>query len=152
MNNQRFSLIPVSLWLCLLTSCTNVPQFIAPSNFILVSDQSQSGGNILVDIVETLQANTWIALWLSDPREWDQQSVPIIVGSIHIGQGSHENLAVPLLDSLVAGQQVWAVLHSDNGKEGSFDFVNNPRFDLPLTSEMAPMSAEGLVFDSFTIE
>jgi hypothetical protein len=88
------------------------------ADYVTVSDQSVSGGEVTVDRVFANQEG-WVAIY--DDNSLGSEN---LLGSAEVSAGFNEDVAVSI-DSISSEQQVWAVLHGEDGS-GSFEADTDP--------------------------
>lgn len=89
------------------------PTAVATGDSVTVKDQD-AFSSITVSSV-TLSQNGWVAVRDADGRT---------LGAGWFEAGTHENVAVPLLRSTVAGERYQALLYVDTGDDHQFDVHN----------------------------
>lgn len=110
----------------------------APTGMLDVNDQTISQNMVMINSV-TMSADGWIVIHADaggGPKVPDIISEPVWVG-----EGTNINVQVPFTSSatLMDGQTVWVMLHTDDGVMGQYEFDGNSDIDAPITENETPV-------------
>ncbi len=114
---------------------------------VTASDQSVSNNMLTLDEVNTEQIG-FIVLHLDNGN--NAPVVPASIGHAQVYTGVNNDVMVTLDDgvNLSAGTKVWAMLHTDTGTIGSYDFDGSEGSDDPPVTD----SNDDVVMVQFTIQ
>lgn len=104
-----------------------------PTGMITVSDQTISQNMVKIENVN-LDQNGWIVVHASNEAGDGPQVPEIISQPLLVEAGEQSDLMVELTDvaGLSDGDQLWVMLHTDNGEAGAYEFDGANGFDGPI--------------------
>jgi beta-glucanase (GH16 family) len=112
---------------------------------LFVEDQGLYNQSLIVKSTNMSQPG-WLVLYRDNGHAGPDLSLPVSTARL-LPQGYSKDVEVQILAEvdLEDGENLWAVLHTDNGKLKVFEFSNNNTLDTPLTSN------DQMIMSSFTI-
>jgi hypothetical protein len=122
----------------IFTACDNeedmTPEM--PTGSITVSDQALVGNTISVDDV-TLNQSGWVVVHASNDAGDGPQVPEIISEPLLLESGMNSDVEVTLTnpDEIEDGDQVWVMLHTDDGEVGVYEFDGASEFDGPILND-----------------
>lgn len=116
-----------ALGLALLLILLIVPLTMAQATpAVSASDQTVSDGTVTVDSV-TSDGAGWIVIHLDD-----NGSPGAVIGHAAVADGENTDVSVTLDQDITEETTLWAMLHTDAGTEGTYEF---PGDDAPVTQD-----------------
>ena len=104
-----------------------------PTGSLTVADQTLINDMITVESV-TLNQSGWVVVHASNEAGDGPQVPEIISEPVLLQEGTTEDVMISLSESVEIedGDQVWVMLHTDNGVSGEYEFEGDPEVDGPI--------------------
>lgn len=116
---------------------TETGQAAQPTGAVITSDQEGDGSTVTVDSA-TLEGieQGWVVMHASEDG-----APGAVQGFAAISQGDNADIEVSSEPALTESQQLFAMLHADDGEVDTYEFGQVEGVDLPVTTDGAPVVA-----------
>ena len=98
----------------------------------VTSGQAPDNGQLNISTVVSDQ-DGWIVIHRDNGNNAPQ--VPEIIGKAQVSNGVNTDVKIPLDESVVDGEQLWAMLHVDDGQIGVYEFDGSGSADAPAMED-----------------
>lgn len=112
----------------------------APTGSITVENQVVDANTITVSDL-TVNATAWVVVHASNAAGDGPQVPEIISTPVQLEAGSNANVEIELTETVVGGDEIYVMLHTENGTIGEYEFDGANGFDGPITTEMITIDA-----------
>jgi hypothetical protein len=103
-----------------------------PTGMFMASDQMVNNGTITISSV-TMSDKGWVVVHRDDNGA---PMVPDIISTPkQVPAGTSENVTVELEETVLEGETIWIMLHTDNGEIGEYEFDGSNGLDGPILDE-----------------
>jgi len=112
----------------------------APTGSITVENQVADANTITVSDL-TVDATAWVVVHASNEAGDGPQVPEIISTPVQLEAGSNSDVEIELTETVVGGDEIYVMLHTENGVIGEYEFDGANGFDGPITTEMITIDA-----------
>lgn len=96
----------------------------------VTSGQTPDNGSVMIQKVVADQ-DGWVVIHRDNGNNGPQ--VPEIIGKAQVSAGSNTDVSIMLDETVSDGEQLWAMLHVDDGQTGEYEFNGAGTPDQPVT-------------------